>query len=335
MAKTFDPRRALRLAACAAALAIATQAMAQDAPLPSWAEGATRKAILDFVAAAAEDGGPGHIAPQDRIAVFDNDGTLWAEKPAYVQLAFAIDRVKALAPEHPEWKTAEPFASILAGDMEKAMAGGKNGIAKIVAATHSGLSTGDFAKVVEEWIATARHPETGKLYTEMAYQPMLELLAHLRANGFRTFIVSGGGIDFMRVFAEKLYGVPPEQVVGSSGKLKFDIVDGQPVLLKTPELDFVDDGPGKPVGIQMHVGRRPVAAFGNSDGDLEMLEYTCLPPGPNFCLFVHHTDAAREWAYDRQSAVGTLDKGLDAAAQYGWTLADMKNDWKAIWPPGP
>lgn len=313
-------------------LLTASVASAQSDPLPSWADGPSRDAIIAFVESVTTEGGADFVPNAQRIAVFDNDGTLWAEQPMYAQLAFAIDRVKALAPMHPDWKTKEPYASVLKGDVAKAFAGGKNDVAKIIAATHSGLTTEQFAEVVRSWLETARHPTKDRPYTEMIYQPMLELLSYLRANGFKTFIVSGGGIDFMRVFTEQVYGVPPEQVVGSSGKLKFDIVDGNPVLLKQPDLDFVDDGPGKPVGIQMHIGRKPIAAFGNSDGDLQMLEYTCLPPGPGFCLYVHHTDAKREWAYDRKSTFGKLDKGLDAAATYKWTVADMARDWRRVFP---
>lgn len=312
--------------------ALALPALAQDAPLPSWNPGDTRAAILSFVEAATTEGSDAFIAPADRIAVFDNDGTLWAEKPIYVQLAFALDRIKALAPQNPDWTTTEPYASVLKGDIPAALSGGHNAIAEIVAATHSGMSTTDFAKVVADWIATAKNPETDRLYTAMIYQPMVELLDYLRANGFQTFIVSGGGIDFMRVFAEELYGVSPAQTVGSTGKLKFQIPDGKPVLLKEAAVDFVDDGPGKPVGIQMHIGQQPVAAFGNSDGDLQMLQYTCITDSTHFCAFVHHTDAKREWAYDRDSDVGQLDKGLDAASTYGWTLIDMANDWKTIFP---
>jgi hypothetical protein len=320
------------LTGLAFALLIGAPALAQEDPLPSWNEGATKQAILDFVAGVTEEGGANYVAPADRLAVFDNDGTLWAEQPIYVQLAFAIDRVKALAPQHPDWETTEPYASILKGDVKGALAGGEHDVAKIIAATHSGITTDQFAEIVADWMAGAKNPVKDRRYIDMVYQPMLDLLAYLRANGFQTFIVSGGGIDFMRVFTEQVYGIPPAQVVGSSGKLKFDIVDGQPVLLKLPDIDFVDDGPGKPVGIQMHIGQKPIAAFGNSDGDLQMLEYTCLPQGPDFCLYVHHTDAEREWAYDRDSSIGKLDKGLDAAARYQWTVVDMAKDWKTIFP---
>jgi phosphoglycolate phosphatase-like HAD superfamily hydrolase len=311
---------------------LAATVAAQDDPLPSWNDGAPKSAIVDFVTAVTTEGGPAFVAEPERIAVFDNDGTLWAEQPAYFQLLFAIDRVKAMAPEHPEWQTQEPFASLLKGDVKGALAGGEHAVGEIVMATHSGMTTDAFATAVSEWLATAKHPTKDRLYTTMAYQPMLELLAYLRANGFSTYIVSGGGIDFIRVFSEELYGIPTEQVVGSSGKLKFEIVDGAPELTKLPELDFIDDGPGKPVGIQMHIGRKPIAAFGNSDGDLQMLQYTCIPEGPSFCLYLHHTDAEREWAYDRDSHIGRLDKGLDEAAARGWTVVDMKNDWETVFP---
>ena len=278
-------------------------------------------------------GSPDFVPPAERIATFDNDGTLWAEQPMPVQLFFALDRVKALAPQHPEWKTTEPFASLLKGDVKAALAGGDKAILQIFAVTHSGMSTDEFEKIVTDWIATAKHPKTGRLFTEMVYQPMIELLAYLRENGFKTFIVSGGGIEFMRPWMEKVYGIPPEQVVGSSGKLKFEMRDGKPVLLKLAEVDLIDDGEGKPVGIQTHIGRRPIAAFGNSDGDLQMLQWTAAGNGARFCLYVHHTDAKREWAYDRTSSIGKLDKGLDEAAAKGWTVVSMKDDWKTIFPP--
>jgi len=262
--------------------------------------------------------------------VFDNDGTLWAEQPMYFQLLFALDRVKALAPQHPEWKTQEPFASLLKGDVKAALEGGEPAIMKIVMATHAGMTSDDFDQIVRDWIASAKHPKTGHLYTEMVYQPMLELLAYLRANDFKTFIVSGGGIDFMRPWTEKVYGIPPEQVVGSSGKSSFEMRDGTPVLMRLPEVNFIDDKAGKPVGIHQHIGRRPIAAFGNSDGDLQMLQWTCGAPGRRFCLYVHHTDADREWIYDRKSSIGRLDKGLDEAEAKNWTVVDMKADWARV-----
>ena len=301
--------------------------------LPSWNDGQARQAIVDFVARVTTEGTPDFVPVAERIATFDNDGTLWAEQPMYFQFLFALDRVKALAPQHPEWKTTEPFASVLKGDLHGALKGGERALLAIVGTTVTGLTTEEYERLVKDWIATARHPTSGRLFSEMIYQPMIELMAYLRENGFKTFIVSGGGVEFMRAFAERVYGIPPEQVVGSSGKLKFEMRDGTPVLLKLAELDFIDDKEGKPVGIQKYIGRRPIAAFGNSDGDLQMLQWTCAGPGPRFCLYVHHTDASREFAYDRQSPIGQLDKGLDEAAARGWTVVDMKADWSAVFPP--
>jgi hypothetical protein len=298
-------------------------------PLPSWNDGAAKTAILEFVSGVATKGSPRFMPPAERIAVFDNDGTLWAEQPLPFQALFMLDRVKALVPQHPEWKTEEPFASILKGDVRAALAGGERAAAQLLMATHSGMTSDEFERIVVDWIATAKHPKTGRLLTEMVYQPMLELLAYLRANGFKTFIVSGGGIEFMRPWTERVYGIPPEQVIGSSIKAKFELRDGKPVLVRLPEINFVDDGPGKPVGIQMQIGRRPIAAFGNSDGDLQMLQWTAAGPGPRLCLYVHHTDADREWAYDRAS-IGGLDKGLDEARARGWTVVDMKTDWNRV-----
>jgi len=315
------------------AISWAVPGLAQEA-LPSWNDTAPRKAIVAFVERVTKQGSPDFVPPAERIATFDNDGTLWAERPIYFQLAFALERVKVLAPLHPEWKDKEPFASLLKGDLKGALASGEPAIFEIVTVTHSGMTTVEFDQIVRDWIATAKHPVTGRLYTEMVYQPMLELLAYLRGNGFKTFIVSGGGIDFMRVFAERIYGIPPEQIVGSSGKLSFELRDGKSVLMKLPELNFNDDKGGKPVGIQMHIGRRPIAAFGNSDGDLQMLEWTKAGDGVRFALIVHHTDAEREWAYDRNSSIGRLDKALDTAQAMGWTVVDMKNDWKTIFPFG-
>jgi hypothetical protein len=273
------------------------------------------------------------VPPAERIAVFDNDGTLWAEQPMYFQILFTFDRVKALAPEHPEWKSREPFASLLKGDMKAVAAAGEKGALEMLAATHAGLTTEEFTKIVTDWISTAKHPQSRKHYTEIVYQPMLELLAYLRENGFKTFIVSGGGIEFMRPWAEKVYGIPPEQVLGSSGKLKFEMREGRPVLVKLPAVDLIDDKEGKPVGIQSHIGRRPIAAFGNSDGDLQMLQWTTAGQGARFALIVHHDDAEREWAYDRQSHIGKLDKAWDEAVANGWTVVSMKTDWKAVFPP--
>ncbi len=299
-------------------------------PLPSWNEGKAKTAITEFIAKVTKEGGTDFVPPAERIAVFDNDGTLWAEQPMPVQLYFALDRVKALSPQHPEWNDKEPFASLLKGDVQSALAGGEHALVEIIMATHAGMTTVEFEKIVKDWITTAKHPKTNKLFTEMTYQPMLEVLALLRANGFKNYIVSGGGIEFMRVFAETVYGIPPEQVIGSSGKLKFEMRDGTPVLVKLPAMNFVDDKAGKPVGIQEHIGRRPIAAFGNSDGDLEMLQWTGTGTGTRFCLYVHHTDAQREWAYDREAGVARLDKGLDEASAKGWTVVSMKDDWKSV-----
>lgn len=310
----------------------AAHARAAD-PLPSWNDTPTKQAIVSFVEKVTTEGSPDYVPPAERIATFDNDGTLWAEKPMYFQFFFALDRVKQLAPEHPEWKEKEPFASLLKGDLKAALAGGEKAALEIVMSTHAGMTTQEFEKTVEDWISTARHPETGRLYTEMVYQPMLELLAYLRANGFKTFIVSGGGIEFMRPWTERVYGIPPEQVFGSSIKTMFEIRDDGPVLVRLPEVNFIDDKEGKPVGINSHIGRRPIFAAGNSDGDLQMLEWTTGGKGPRFGLLVHHTDAEREWAYDRDSPVGRLDKALDEAPRRGWRVVDMKDDWKVIYPP--
>jgi len=303
-------------------------------PLPSWNDTAAKKAITTFVEWVTKQGSPDFVPVDERIATFDNDGTLWAEQPMYFQLLFALDRVKVLAPLHPEWATTEPFASLLKGDVKGALAGGEPALMKIVVETHSGMDSVEFDRIVLDWIASARHPVTKRLYTEMIYQPMLELTAYLRANAFKTFIVSGGGIDFMRPWTDKAYGIPPEQVVGSSGKTRFELRDTKPILMRLPEIDFINDGPGKPVGINAHIGRRPIAAFGNSDGDLQMLEWAKGGGGVRFALLVHHTDAEREWAYDRNSSVGRLDKALDVARAEGWTVVDMKNDWKTIFPFG-
>jgi hypothetical protein len=308
-----------------------TTTRAQD-PLPSWNDTAPKKAIVAFVEKVTKEGSSDFVPPAERIATFDNDGTLWCEKPLPVQLFFTLDRVKALAPQHPEWKTKEPFASLLKGDVKGAFAGGEHAILEIMAATHSGMTITEFEKIVADWIATAQHPKFKRPYTECVYQPMLELVAYLRANGFKTFIVSGGGIEFMRPWTEKVYGIPPEQVVGSSGKTKFEMRDGTPVLLKLPAVNFIDDKDGKPVGINEHIGRRPVMAFGNSDGDLQMLQWTAASSGSRYCLYVHHDDAEREYAYDRKDALAKLDKGWDEALAKGWTVVSMKDDWKIIFP---
>ena len=320
------------IALVAVALACTVAIAGAQNPLPSWNDGPTKKAIMAFVYDVTREGSLSYVKPAERIATFDNDGTLWAEQPMYFQFLFMLDRIKALAPQHPEWKTQEPFASLLKGDMKAVLAGGEKALGQLMMATHVGMTSEEFEKSVSDWVATARHPKTGRLFTEMVYQPMLELLAFLRENGFKTFIVSGGGIEFMRPWSQRVYGIPPEQVIGSSVKTKFDLRDGKPVLVRLPEINFVDDGPGKPVGIQMHIGRRPIAAFGNSDGDHQMLQWTAAGEGPRFMLLVHHTDADREWAYDRQSPIGRLDKALDEAQRRGWTVVDMKKDWKRVFP---
>jgi len=301
-------------------------------PLPSWNEGQTKQTIIKFVRAVTDKSSPNYVSPEQRIATFDNDGTLWAEQPMYFQAFFAFDRVKAIAPQHPEWKDRQPFKAILENDRKALLASGEKGAMEILMASHAGVTTEEFQRIVQEWLSMAKHPRFNRPFTDLIYQPMLELLAYLRENGFKTYIVSGGGVDFMRPWAEKVYGIPPEQVVGSSIKLKFDIRDGKPVLTRLPDIDFVDDGPGKPVGIQKFIGRRPIAAFGNSDGDLQMLQWTAAGKGPRFMLLVHHTDAEREWAYDRQSPIGQLDKALDEAQRRGWTVVDMKKDWKKVFP---
>jgi len=306
-------------------------ARAADA-LPSWNDGKARQAIVDFVKRVTTKGGKDFVPSAARIAVFDNDGTLWAEQPMYFQLAFALDRVKALAPQRPEWKDKEPFASLLKGDLKAALAGGEHAILEIVLATHANMTTEAFEKVVRDWLATAKHPKTGRPYNEMIYQPMVELLRYLRANGFKTYIVSGGGIEFMRPWVERAYGIPPEQVIGSTIKTKFEMRDGKPVIVRLPEVDLISDKEGKPVAINKFIGRRPILAFGNSDGDLQMLQWTAAGGGARFTGIVHHTDADREWDYDRKSSIGRLDKALDEAKAKGWTVVDMKNDWKTIFP---
>ncbi|MGE3875964.1 MAG: HAD family hydrolase [Parvibaculaceae bacterium] len=304
--------------------------------LSSWNDGPARQAILDFVKRVTGENGTDFVPPAARIAVFDNDGTLWAEQPIYFQLAFAVDRVKALAPQHPEWKDKEPFAALLKGDLKALAATGEKGLVDILTVTHAGMTTEEFGKIVTDWLAEAQHPRFHRGYDELAYQPMLELLAYLRANGFKTFIVSGGGVEFMRAFAERTYGIPPEQVVGSSGVVKFEMgADGVPRLVKEARVEFIDDGPGKPVGINRFIGRRPILAFGNSDGDQQMLQWTAAGQGARFMGLIHHTDADREWAYDRQSHIGKLDKALDEATAKGWTVVDMKNDWNQVFARGP
>jgi phosphoglycolate phosphatase-like HAD superfamily hydrolase len=306
--------------------------MSADTQLPSWNDSGPKQAIVAFVEKVANEGGADFVPPAERIAVFDNDGCLWCEQPMYFQVLFAIDRIKALAPQHPEWKEKEPFNSVLAGDMKSLAASGEKGLLQIMAATHAGMMVDEYHAIVLDWIHTARHPKYNRPYNECIYQPMRELLDYLRTNGFKTFIVSGGGVEFMRPWVEEAYGIPPQQVVGSSGVVTYKMRDGQPVLMKEPKVEFIDDGPGKPVGINRFIGRRPIMAFGNSDGDLQMLQYTTEGDGARFAMIVHHTDSEREFAYDRQSRVGKLDKALDEAVAKGWTVVSMKDDWKRVFP---
>lgn len=316
-------------------LAVASAAVAAESadPLPSWNAGTSRAAILDFVERVSTPGSPDFVPAPERIATFDNDGTLWSEQPMYFQLAFALDRIKAMAPAHPEWVDEEPFASVLKGDLAQALAGGEKAILELVMASHAGMTTEEFAALATDWLQTARHPRSGRPYTEMVYQPMLELLDHLRANGFKVYIVSGGGVEFMRPWTEAVYGIPPEQVVGSSIRTRFEMRDDGPVLVRLPEIEHIDDKAGKPVGINRYIGRRPLMAFGNSDGDLQMLQWTAAGEGARFMALVHHTDAEREWAYDRDSHIGRLDQALDQAHADGWTVIDMQADWSVIYPP--
>jgi phosphoserine phosphatase len=309
----------------------APQARARD-PLPSWNDGAAKQAIVRFVGEVTKQGGPSYVPPSERIATFDNDGTLWVEKPIYTQLVFAIDRVKELAPQHPEWKTTQPFQAVLEGDLKTALASGEKGLLELVMATHTGMTADEFTRIVSDWIATAKHPRFEHLYTQCVYQPQLELLQYLRDNGFATFIVSGGGIEFMRPWTDRVYGVPSAQVVGSSVVTEFQIRDGKPVLVRQSKVNFIDDKAGKPVGIYQHIGLRPILAFGNSDSDMQMIQYTKGGGGLRLGLFLHHTDADREYAYDRKSPVGTLDKVLDMASAQDWIIVDMKRDWKVVFP---
>jgi phosphoglycolate phosphatase-like HAD superfamily hydrolase len=308
---------------------LSVESAAEDS-LPSWNEGAVKQGIVTFVETVTAVGGLDFIPTAERIAVFDNDGTLWAEQPMYFQFQFALDRIRALAPEHPEWKTKQPFKALLEGDEKAFAAGGEKALLEVLAVSHAGMTTMEFEETVKDWLSTARHSRFNRPYNEVVYQPMIELLAYLRANGFKTFIVSGGGVEFMRAWVENVYGIPPEQVVGSMGRQQFELRDGKPVLRKLPAVDFVDDKAGKPVGIQKFIGRRPILAFGNSDGDLQMLQWTAAGSGLRFMGLVHHTDAEREWAYDRASKVGRLDKALDQASAHNWTVVDMKRDWNRV-----
>ena len=301
--------------------------------LPSWNAGATKTAITQFVTRVTREDGPDFVPPAQRIAAFDNDGTLWVEQPFYFQLAFAFDRVRAMATQHPEWQTKQPFKGLLEFDMDAVAAVGKNGLLEVIAATHAGMSTEQFEAIVRDWITEARHPRFARRYAELVYQPMLELLGYLRANGFKTYIVSGGGVEFMRPWTEAVYGIPPEHVIGSSGVTQFRLdAEGRPELAKVGKVEFINDGPGKPVGINRFIGRRPILAFGNSDGDLQMLQWTAAGEGARLAALVHHTDAAREFAYDRRSRVGKLDKALDEAVARNWLIVDMKRDWRSVFP---
>ncbi|MCA0893995.1 HAD family hydrolase [Microbulbifer agarilyticus] len=320
------------LVVCLACLSTGVWAAASNDPLPSWSVGKTKQAIVSFVEKTTREGSPDFVPENQRIATFDNDGTLWAEQPVYFQLIYALDQVKKMAPQHPEWKTEEPFASALKGDMNKLVASGKEGLMKIIGATHANMTADEFSENVSQWLKTARHPKTNRPYNEMVYQPMLELLNYLRANGFKTFIVSGGGTDFLRVFAEQTYGIPPDQVVGSSLKAEYKVRDGKPEIIKLADINLINDKAGKPVGIHQHIGQRPIFAAGNSDGDFQMLEWTTAGEGPRFGLLLHHTDDKREWAYDRKSHVGRLDQGLDQAANRGWLVIDMQEDWDQVFP---
>jgi len=301
-------------------------------PLPSWNDGTTKSAIIDYVTDVTDSKSKNFIPVPDRIATFDNDGNLWSEQPAYFQLFFAIDRVKQLAPEHPEWKDEQPFKAVLENNMKELMKSGEHGLIKIVMATHAGNTVGEFETIVKEWHATARHPRFDRPYTDLVYQPMLELISYLQDNDFKTFIVSGGGIEFMRPWVEEVYGIPKDQVIGSSSKTEYDYNKGNPVIRRLPELDFINDKEGKPEGINRFIGRKPVFASGNSDGDLQMMRWASSNKLKSFMLYVHHTDSVREWAYDRESSIGRLDKGLDEANEKGWTVIDMKKDWKVIYP---
>ena len=333
------PTRRRWLAAAGAALLLAACApmrgMQAADPLPSWNEGLAKQRIVDFVKAVSTEGSKDHVAPDARIAVFDNDGTLWLEYPMYTEFKFVLDRIQALAPQYPEWKDKEPFKSAIAGDLRGVMAGGERSLIELLLAAQSGTSTTQFGAAVNDWLAKAQDPRFKRRYDQLTYQPMQELLRYLRANGFRTYISSGGTVEFMRPFTERVYGIPPEQVVGTRQKLLYEIREQQGVLMMQAQIEHVNDGAGKPVGIEVVIGRRPIAAFGNSDGDLAMLQYTTTGPGLTLGMIVHHDDAAREYAYDRESHVGKLDKGFDQYQAAGWTLISMKKDWKVVFAPLP
>lgn len=324
--------RTLAIAVMAMVLPVGAALAEPTDPLPSWNDGPTKEAIVGFVQKVTEEGGADYVPPADRVATFDNDGTLWLEQPIYTQLAFALDRVKELAPEHPEWKDTQPFKAVLDNDMKTLAASGEKGLVQLIAATHAGMSPEEFQQIVGDWLEKAKDKRFDRPYTELVYQPMLELLSYMRDNGFTTYIVSGGGIEFLRNFSEPVYGIPPAQVVGSSIETKYEVVDGKPTLMRLPEVHFVDDKEGKPVGINEYIGQRPIAAFGNSDGDYQMLDWTTAGDGARLGVIIHHTDAEREYAYDRESTFGRLDKALDDAPAKGWVVVDMKNDWGQIFP---
>lgn len=326
----MKPHR-IQLAAILLTISLVTIVQAAD-PLPSWNDGGAKRAILTFVEQATDSSSPTYVPVEKRIAAIDNDGTLWVEQPMYTQLAFAIDQIKARADEHPEWKSRQPFQAVLEDDLKTLAASGKQGLLELIMATHAGMTTDEFEESVNKWLASAKHPRFRRPYTECVFQPMIELMHHLRENKFKTFIVSGGGVDFMRPWTEKVYGIPPEQVIGSSIRTKLEMRNGKPVLLRLPEIFFIDDHEGKPVGIHQFMGRRPIIAIGNSDGDLQMLQWCAAGKGLRFMMLVHHTDAEREYAYDRASHFGRLDKALDEAERQGWIVVDMKKDWRVIFP---
>jgi len=330
---TTRRRRFIIHAATSCALVFAVTLARAAEPLASWTDGPARARIVAFVQAATQPGGSDFVAPADRVAVFDNDGTLWAEQPMYFQLAFAVDRARAMVATSPELAEKPAMSAAAAGDMKALAATGEKGLAELMAVTHAGTTSDEFAQVVRDWAKTARHPTLKRPYTQLTYVPMRELLDYLRANGFRTYIVSGGGIEFLRVISEELYGVPQEQVVGSSIKTKYEVRNGQPVIVRLPEIDFIDDKAGKPVAIHKYIGRRPIAAFGNSDGDFEMLEYVTAGDGARLGVLVRHDDRVREFAYDRTSSIGRLDRGLDEAGPRRWTVVSMKDDWRTIFAP--
>jgi phosphoserine phosphatase len=315
----------------ALALSLPLLASAADV-LPSWNDGPTKKNLVEFVEAVTTQGSKDYVKPEERIAVFDNDGTLWSEQPMYFQVLFALEEVKRMAPQHPQWKTEQPFKAVLENDHQALAASGMDGLMKIIGATHTGITTAAFMDNAKTWLSQARHPKTGKPYTEMIFQPMLEMLDYLRSQDFKTYIVSGGEVEFMRAFAEQVYGIPPEQVIGTTFATQFQLNGNDASILRLPKLAHNDDGPGKPESIQQVIGRRPILAFGNSDGDLQMLQWTAAGPGKSFMGLVHHTDAKREWAYDRQSNIGRLDKALDEANKRGWSVVDMSKEWKRIYP---